>query len=127
MLSKTTYCFPKNITEGLIVPISSLDHVLYKGKKPDVTYYCPISGNIFTNDSIKLLCEQVKEKKYTGTDHTPFSFIVDSVKIAYVSLDNSVKSNSQGFGLVKSDRLRQICEIVKKIDADLVFFFRSGS
>jgi hypothetical protein len=40
----------------------------------------------------------------------------------YVSLDNSVRANINGFSLVASNRLDRICKLVKTINPDVVFF-----
>ena len=121
MLTNAARCFPKSLTNGQVCPIGILDHVLYKGTKPVVTYYSPASGDILTvSELVKEAADNIKHKLYPCTDHTPFSFEVSGVKVLYASLDNSVRSNNAGFGLVKSGRLTKICEIVNKINADIV-------
>jgi hypothetical protein len=122
MLSNTFSCFPKSITDGKVIPIDTLDHVMYKDHKPTVTYYSPITGDIFSEDSLKLLIKHVEEKNYLSTDHKPFTFIANNIKIAYISLDNSLRATNAGFPLFKSVRLAKICEIVNKMDADIVLF-----
>lgn len=52
---------------------------MYKGVKPVVTYYCPSTGNLFMEDTVKLLAQEIKEKEYPGTDHTPFTFGVQGL------------------------------------------------
>jgi hypothetical protein len=123
MLSTNNNCYPRTVTDGKTVPISRLDHILYKGSKPKVTYYCPSTGDIFSRAAVELAINNAATKQYPGTDHTPFSFEpIPGFKVAYLSLDNFVRPGGEAFSLWKSGRLTRICEIVNKINPDLIFF-----
>jgi hypothetical protein len=125
MFYRGAWCYPKSITNGKTLPIDSLDHVLYRGDRPVVTYYCPATGDIFSEQSIARACENVKNNNYPGTDHTPFSFVVDGCKIGYLSLDNSMRCHHAGFPLMQ--RLEQLCTIVNKMSCDVMFYSEACS
>jgi hypothetical protein len=122
---RNALCYPRNLVGGKTLPVSMLDHVIYKDKvhdAPIVTYYCPSTGDILSKASYQLAINNAINEIYPATDHTPFSFeIEDSLKVLYVTFDCSIRSENAGHPLWDK-RLINICKMVKKINADLVFF-----
>jgi hypothetical protein len=124
-----SYCYPRSASsKDTMNPVSALDGVMYHldTQRPNITYYCPSTGDILSDTSFSIAIENAANKKYPATDHTPISIQVGAYKILYVSLDNSVRSMKNEFPLTQSSkcdsRLDQICNIINKIQPDIVFF-----
>jgi hypothetical protein len=117
-----TYYYPTEFTQGKKCVMDCLDRFLYKSEKPITRYYCPFTGKNLSCETYKLALEYAKSNKYETTDHAPIELQVDGLRCLYVSLDNSVRANMNGFSLVASGRLDRICNLVKTINPDIVFF-----
>lgn len=117
-----TYYFPTGYTQGKKVVLDCLDRFLYKGTAPIMSHYCPFTGKSLTGKTYELALENAKSSKYDTTDHAPIEIEVDGMRCLYVSLDNSVRANMNGFSLVASNRLQNICKIINIINPDIVFF-----
>jgi hypothetical protein len=102
--------------------LDCLDRFLYKGTAPIMSYYCPFTGERLTGKTYELALENTRSSKYETTDHAPIEIEVDGMRYLYVSLDNSVRANMNGFPLVASNRLQNICEMINTINPDVVFF-----
>lgn len=122
----STFVYPLSVTQGKHCPVSYLDHVVFKRvtpeAKPNVQYYCPSTGLPLTAGRYNLALSNASSKVYPGTDHAPFLLTVGGSRFLYVSLDNSVRSNMNGHSLVSTGRLQTICEIVKRISPNAVFY-----
>ena len=122
----------------LIVPCSPLDNVLSKTDQ-EIKLFEPINGTlVYKNKKLikkswikfkKELVKNIESKKYETTDHM---ITVVELKIGdkiydimYVSLDNSVRSNIEGYPLKK--RIKNICGVVnnvkKQLGKNIVVFF----
>lgn len=86
--------------DGSIVPASPLDNILcFKDKQVDYSLHSFYDGaKISTQEDKEYFYQKVKknilDKKYPTTDHLMLSIKVGSHNLCYVSLDNSVRSNS---------------------------------
>lgn len=109
------------ITGDIVVPASPLDNV-FKPKAVDTTslnikFYEFFNGDELTEDNKVNFYKQVAFGRnkgfYETTDHLPLSVTVGGVNFLYVSLDNSVRANENGFPLFV--RLDGICGLVRNI------------
>lgn len=131
-LSRASFCYPRHASpQGMMHPVESLDGVMYNtnNPRPKITYYCPLTGDILSKSSVERAIENAVLKRYFTTDHALLSIEVGLYKVLYVSLDNSVRSMKEGLGLTEGfsqsyggRRLEMICDLVNKIQADIVFF-----
>ena len=120
--------------DGSVVPASPLDNILAFQSNENLKYdfHSLLTGCKLTKSNItdfyQDLTKNVNHKKYPTTDHLPFSIDVDGVKICYVSLDNSVRANINGFPL--KNRLIDLCAMIRKMISEcggecVVFFSES--
>lgn len=97
-----------------IVPASCLDNILTFRENIEWNLHSFYDGkpvNEHTKkDFYRIVTSNVANKVYTTTDHLFISCKVDGYNIGYVSLDNSVRSNSNGHPL--KDRLPKLCKAV---------------
>jgi len=113
------------------VPCSTLDHVLkFKNDNLSIRFHSFLDGTIINTNNIKSFIDQVKsniyDKKYPTTDHLFISVdFSEKLNILYVSLDNSVRANMNGFALYR--RLNKLIEVVMKtiklLNKECVVFF----
>ncbi len=114
-----------------IVAASPLDNVLrFKSDTMiETLVYDFLNGELLTTenrrDFYKTLVDHAEKKQYMVTDHVITCVKVAGVNFLYVSLDNSVRANTNGFPLY--NRLNRLCEVVDKIikslDNNCVVFF----
>lgn len=123
--------FPKDI-----VPASPLDNVLafkVAGKQIVVKYYSFLDGRELTLEKRpafnKTVQNLIEKKLFPTTDHLFVCVTVGEYVFLYVSLDNSRRSNSNGFPLMK--RLNELCRVVKNAIEECgnkcVIFFSESS
>ena len=113
-------------------PVSTLDHTLcFKDNLVEPRFFSFLDGSEITNETMPAFLERVtkdaQENRYENTDHLFTLIEVGSVSFLYVSLDNSVRANSNGHPL--SGRLNNICDAVamclEKLERCVVFFSES--
>lgn len=109
------------LSEQNIVPVSPLDNFLIPKNFENykITFYNILTGEpLCSREQIqsfyKEITKLVEEGKYLTTDHLIYSIEIDSIIYLYVSLDNSVRSNQNGFSLAHT-RLENLMRVVKKI------------
>lgn len=111
--------------------VYTTDGVLYNSgiRRPQITYYCPFTGNILSDKTLQTAKQNTIAKKYPSTNHALISVQVGGQKVLYVNLDNSGRSMREGFSLTEGcndfwggHRLETICSIVKSIQPDIAFF-----
>lgn len=115
-----TYC-EKFIAESKTepkakVPTSTLDHLLVpKGSSLTPKYLSFLDGSEVTKKNLHTFVDQVvkmiQKKSYLTIDHLVTKVLVDDITFLYLSLDNSVRANKEGFSLYK--RLDAICNLIK--------------
>ena len=122
------------------IPATDMDLVLRpkNGLKVQVQYFDLIDGTEITvNNKIaffKKITQHVINKEYTTTDHLPVVVTItlpngEQIKYMYVSLDNSVRSNINGYAL--KNRLNTLFDMVNKLIKNIggkcfLFFSESG-
>uniref|UniRef100_A0A6G6ACH4 Endonuclease/exonuclease/phosphatase family protein n=1 Tax=Borely moumouvirus TaxID=2712067 RepID=A0A6G6ACH4_9VIRU len=116
-----------------VVPASPLDNVLkFKNfNEIQVELYDFYQGNLLTPENRKNFYEVVVQnainKNYPTIDHLITCVKIGEVNFLYVSLDNSVRANMNGYPLYK--RLDAICQvlnnIINKLDKCIVYFSES--
>lgn len=119
--------------DGSVVPASSLDHVVaFKGTKVEVFFHSFLDGTLITPENREAFYNQVhcniENKLYPTTDHMFIRLIVHGYTFLYVSLDNSVRANQNGFSL--KNRLPELCRAISKFIKEsggegIVFFSES--
>jgi len=113
-LCGTNYALSYSEENGY-VPCSPLDHVLaFKGDNIKIRFFSVLDGTEINKENLPHLCAEVKDlisnKKYPTTDHLFISTEINDTVFLYVSLDNSVRANINGFPLYK--RIDKLCEVV---------------
>jgi len=78
----STLIYPLSITGGNKCPVDYLDHVVYKGVKPEVQYYCLSTGEPLSSASYKLALSNAANKLYPGTDHAPMLLTIKWCEIS---------------------------------------------
>jgi len=119
-----------SITNNFVVPASPLDNVL-KFKSVEnikVSFYDFLSGELLTDNRqvfYNTVIDNAVKKVYQTTDHLITCVELAGIYFLYVSLDNSVRSNTNGHPLYT--RLNNICKIIntiiKSLDNKCVVFF----
>lgn len=97
----------------LVVPASKLDNILaLKDAQIEHQFFSPYTGEKITNwpDFYQAATKNVQDKIYTTTDHLFIRAKVGEHIVCYVSLDNSVRANINGYPL--KNRLSNLCSIV---------------
>lgn len=110
------------------VPASELDNVLSKaGKKINYRLHSIYDGKVI-EDFPKLYKEVIEKtisKVYETIDHLPISIKCNGINYGYISLDNSVRANEEGFAL--KNRLNKVCELVaafiSQCEGSCIIFF----
>lgn len=122
--------------ESNVVPATPLDNVLVNTSL-NVEINCELcdfyEGLVLTDsntsDFYNRVVSERTSKMYSTTDHLVNVVTFDNVHFVYVSLDNSVRSNTNGCALYK--RLDGICDLVNKIsnryNNNCIFFFSESS
>jgi hypothetical protein len=108
-----------------LVPASYLDRILgFSENNLEVTYYSPYDDNVKIEDWNKLYATAsnlVEERIYKTIDHLPFSVKITKndkgYNVCYLSLDNSVRANSNGSPLKL--RLPEICKLITRIISEV--------
>ena len=118
-------------SDGSVVPASPLDNILSYSSYENIKYdfHSLLTGQKLTKSNItdfyKNIVENVNNKQYPTTDHLPLSVDVNGVKMCYVSLDNSVRANINGFPL--KNRLSSLCQMVRNMifncGSECIIFF----
>lgn len=119
--------------DGSVVPASSLDHALvFKDTKVELSYHSFLDGRQITSANRVEFHNQVmgniQNKVYPTTDHLFLRLVVGKYTFLYVSLDNSVRANQNGFSL--KNRLPELCRTIIKFIKEaggegIVFFSES--
>lgn len=119
-IAQVPYLVLNNVS-GQMVPISALDNFLIQKdfKDYECEFYNILDGTKLNTRSniwnfFKKITGLAKEKKYLTTDHLIYSICIDSVKFLYVSLDNSVRANSNSHSLA-NNRLENLMNVVSNI------------
>lgn len=113
------------------VPCSTLDHVLkFKNEHLNVKFHSFLDGSEIDKSNIGFFIEQVKsniiQKKYQTTDHLFISVNhSETLSVLYVSLDNSVRANMNGFALYRrlDELLRVVMLTIKSLGKECIVFF----
>lgn len=121
------------INNSTFIAAGKFDNVLLKYSGIEAKIFDCIFGKLLTKDnrpdfyySCKRICE---EKIYFTTDHCIIVVEVNDINFVYISLDNSVRAESNGFPLKK--RLPNICNLFNNVKTQLksdkfvVFFSES--
>lgn len=103
--------------DGSVVPASKLDHALVpKGVEVILTHHSFLDGHQLTDENRAEFYEQVgnniANRVYPTTDHTFMCLTYGKYKFLYVSLDNSVRANQNGYSL--KNRLPELCRAITK-------------
>jgi hypothetical protein len=119
------------ITDKSIVPASALDNVFKFNTFNDfkVTLYDFLKGEKITPENkmefYKLVVDNAINNRYPTTDHLITCVQIQGINFLYVSLDNSVRSNSNGHPL--NTRIDNLCKVVrnimKSLDNKCIVFF----
>lgn len=118
-------------TDNMVVPASQLDNILVKkGKNIEYNLHSFYDGKVIKNfpQLYSEIVEKTKNKFYETIDHLPFSMKNNETTFCYLSLDNSVRANKEGYAL--KNRLDNICNLIKNFieecnNSCIIFFSES--